>query len=135
MSNENTTTRLTDTTTRLRFTVRADGMMVMPFIAESGNEYELSGRSADGSDIECSCKGFQTHGHCYHTVQARHRLAGEDVPSRDEVRAARRTARKVSARPRRVSARRVSAVPAIVEPVLETAPAPKKRRPSARRIH
>ena len=127
MSNENTTTRLTDTTSRLRFTVRADGMMVMPFIAESGNEYELSGRKADGSDIECSCKGFQTHGHCYHTVQARHRLAGEDVPSRDEVRAARRTARKVSAR-------RVSAVPAIVEPVLETAPT-KKRRPSARRIH
>jgi len=136
MSNENTTTRLTDTTSRLRFTVRADGTMVMPFVAESGNEYTLTGREADGSDIACTCKGFQVHGHCYHTVQARHRLAGEPVPSRDEVRAARRTARQVSGRPRRVSARRVSAVPTIVEPVIETAPAPtKKRRPSARRIH
>ncbi len=131
MSNENTTTRLTDTTSRMRFTVRADGLMVMPFIAESGNAYTLSGRNADGSDISCNCKGFEVHGHCYHTVQARHRLAGEDVPSRDEVRAARRTARKVGGRPRRVSARR-----AIVEPVIETAPAPtKKKRPSARRIH
>ncbi len=134
MSNENTTTRLTDTTTRLRYTVRADGTMVMRFIAESGNEYTLSGREADGSDIACTCKGYEVHGHCYHTVQARHRLAGEPVPSRDEVRAARRTARQVSARPRRVSARR--AVPAIVPPVIETAVAPtKKRRPSARRIH
>jgi len=150
MSNENTTTRLTDTTTRLRYSVRADGTMVMPFVAESGNEYELSAEEVNVNhlgrcviptggifalNVECSCKGFQTHGHCYHTVQLRHRLAGEDVPSRDEVRAARRTARKLSARPRRVSARRVSAVPAIVEPVMETAPAPKKRRPSARRIH
>ena len=108
MSNENTTTRLTDTTTRLRYSRRADGLMVMRFIAESGNEYELTGREADGSDIACNCKGFQHHGHCYHTVQARHRLAGEPVPSRDEIRAARRTARKASARPRRVSARRVS---------------------------
>ena len=120
MSTETHTTRLTDTSTRLRFSVRADGTMVMPFIAESGSEYELRGRCADGSDMVCSCKGFEVHGHCYHTVQARHRLAGEEVPSRDEVRAARRAARKASA---------------IVQPVLPSAPAPKKRRPSARRIH
>ncbi len=151
MSNENTTTRLTDTTSRLRYFTRADGTKAMPFVAESGNKYELSAqdvtvnhvgpcviptRGIFALSVECSCPGFQTHGHCYHTVQLRHRLAGEAVPSRDEIRAARRVARQVSGRPRRVSARRVSAVPAIVPPVIETAPAPtKKKRPSARRIH
>ncbi len=187
MSNENTTTRLTDTTSRLRYFTRADGTKAMPFVAESGNKYELSAqdvtvnhvgpcviptRGIFALSVECSCPGFQTHGHCYHTVQLRHRLAGEPVPSRDEIRAARRVARAAGAngaaaelqgadaeirseraelaetvalcdranaefsRRRRPSARRVSAVPAIVPPVIETAPAPtKKRRPSARRTH
>ena len=126
MSNENTTT-LTDTSSRLRFTVRADGTMMMRIAGETGNEYELTGHEADGSDITCNCRGYEVHGHCYHTVQARHRLAGEPVPSRDEVRAARRMARQAPRR--RASARR------IVEPVIETAPTPKKKRPSARRIH
>ena len=44
MSNENTTT-LTDTSSRLRFTVRADGSMMMRIAGETGNEYELDRKS------------------------------------------------------------------------------------------
>ena len=119
MSNENTT-QITDINSPLRFTVRADGTMVMRIAGDTGNSYELSGREADGSDVSCTCKGWTHWGKCYHVTALRARLAGEPIPSR----------RKPSAR--RVSARPLSG--SIVEPVIETAPT-KKRRPSARRIH
>jgi len=123
MSDENTT-QITDINSPLRFTVRADGLMVMRIAGDTGNSYELSGREADGSDVSCTCLGWTHHGKCYHVTALRARLAGEPIPDR-------RT--RASRKP---SARRVSAVPAIVPPVIETAPAPtKKRRPSARRTH
>ena len=126
MSNE-TTTQITDINSPLRFTVRADGTMVMRISGDTGNSYELSGRESDGSDVSCTCKGWTTWGKCYHVTALRARLAGEPIPARRT-----RASRKPSAR--RVSARPLTG--SIVEPVLETAPDPtKKRRPSARRTH
>ena len=126
MSDENTT-QITDINSPLRFTVRADGLMVMRIAGDTGNSYELSGREADGSDVGCTCKGWTTWGKCYHVTALRARLGGEPIPARRT-----RASRKPSAR--RVSARPLTG--SIVEPVLATAPAPtKKRRPSARRIH
>ena len=75
MSDENTT-QITDVNSPLRFTVRADGLMVMRISGDTGNSYELSGREADGSDVGCTCKGWTHHGRCYHVTALRARLAG-----------------------------------------------------------
>ena len=91
-------TKISDVNSRLRFTLQADGVMTMRIVGDTGNEYVLSGREHDCSDVECSCPGWQRWGRCYHVSSLRARVAGEPVAERPAQRARRR---------RRPSARRI----------------------------